>query len=148
MTIRGAAAAAQNTAAEFMLEASSTASALGIQNPLADTMQYMRHLQLETKQPGWDFERGRPVGSQAWRRARTFLEMCLEQFATFPVPDVSASGDGYVHLVWFANGRRALVEMDETHAHWTVLSAGEPFVEENVDLRAAMDKLRGFFRGE
>lgn len=148
MTIRGAAAAAQNAGLNFALETSSTASALSIQSPLESTREYMRQLELETRRPGWDMERGRPVETLAWNRARVFLETCFEQIVPLPMPDVSASGDGYVHLVWFVDGRRAVVEVDGKRTHWTVLSGEAARVEENVDARDAIDKLRQFLRSE
>jgi hypothetical protein len=148
MTIQGSAAAAQNVGVGFARDASATATATSPQNPIHSLRQYMLELELDTRQPGWDAERGVPVTAQAWRRARVYVETGFQQIASLPIPDVSASGDGYVHLVWFSNGRRAVVEVDADRAHWTVLSSGAPVIEEDIDLGDSYNKLRKFLQGE
>ena len=146
--IRGSAAASQNESVRFTLEGSSTATAMSAPNALEAIRDYMRQLELETRQIGWDGERGRPVDAQAWRRADVFLQTSFERINPLPMPSVSASGDGYVHLVWFSNGRRAVIEIGDQRAHWTVLSREHPLVEEDVEVRAMLEKLRRFLRGE
>lgn len=146
--IRGSAAARLNDDAVGFTAETSTASAMSPSNALDSLRQYMRDLELKTMEPNWDTERGNPVHSLAWNRARVFLENSLEDVAGLSMPDVSASGDGYVHLVWFADGRRAVVEVGDERAHWTLLSAAPPVVEENIELRVAIEKLREFLRGQ
>jgi len=146
--IRGSAAASQNDFLRFTVENSSTATAMSAPNPLEAIRDYMRLLELETRQPGWDGERGRPVDAQAWRRADVFVKTCFERIDPLPMPDVSASGDGYVHLVWFSNDRRAVVEIGDKRTHWTLLSRERPIVEEDVEVRDLIERLRLFLRGE
>jgi hypothetical protein len=147
MVLGSAAARFNDEAIGFTVGASSAASATSAINPLDLLRQYMRELELGTKESGWDTERGAPVHSLAWSRARVFLENCFESIGRFAMPDVSASGDGYVHLVWHLDGRRAIVEVGDERAHWTVLSQQAPIIEEGIELRDAMDKLRPFLRG-
>jgi len=131
----------------FVHSTSTTASSLGSE-PLATLVQYMRQLQLATAHEGWDGERGRPVQSVTWERARVFLESSAERIAPIPLPHVSASGDGYVHLTWFRASQRVVLEIGEGGVVWTLLRPNEPpRINDLPNLQDALERLKGFLAG-
>ena len=127
--------------------ATASAAATSLQDPFAALSQHLAMLTRDTAKPNWDSEQGTPVLPHTWRRVHAFFRTLAEEFSVAPEPHVSASGDGYVHLMWHReNGDRAVLEIGPGQCYWSVLSVdGAADTEELITfLRDAVPKLRDF----
>lgn len=103
-------------------------------------------LAAESAEPGWDGERGRPVDEGAWSDARALLRTLPTAVLEGPDFHVSMSGDGYVHITLWRQGRgRATVEVGHGKYFWGwVRGMDEGADEELSTMNEASAKLTQF----
>lgn len=106
----------------------------------------LSELMVESELPGWDGERGLPVDRTAWDDARAILRSLPEAVLTGPELNVSMSGDGYVHITLWREGKgRATVEAGHGRYFWTwVRGLDESDNADLASLTEATSKLARF----
>lgn len=106
-----------------------------------------RQLENATAFENWDCEFGVPVPADAWRRVRRIVSQARRSLPTSPVPFITASGDGAVHLVWTTDaGDRGQLEIAPDGYWWTLIPReGQDRVENWSDVAQLTGRLMQLF---
>lgn len=117
---------------------------------LAKVKVRMVALEVETQRDGWDDEGGVAVAATTWAEAHRLVSLIAQQLGpALPLPFVSPSGDGSVHLTWRnAKGDRGVLELGPGEAWWNVLpppGGGEAQSEKLRSTEESLPKVFAFF---